>query len=194
MAAIYQADIFCDGCADEIRERLWLESEDYNIYVTIDEWEEANGYDDEWSYDSDEYPKRCSDDEESDSPQHCGGHEGCVNAEVLSDGTKVGYCFGNDLTSDGIDYLREAVADDVCNGDLDSVAVEIWMDRYSWVDFGGIGNCEGCGKLAACCDEGFCADCNDALDAEADCAGIDPCLGCPALNGCAGCEVAIDGC
>jgi hypothetical protein len=202
MAAIYQADIFCDGCADEIRERLWLESADGSSYPNIDEWEQCNGYDDERSYDSDEYPKGCSDDEESDCPEHCGGGEGCVNAEVFSDGTWGGYFFGNSLTSEGADYVRNAVRDDLLAGCTDSVAVEVWYPYYSWIDWEDVGDCEVCGAPDVLVedDDGLavCPSCEGQAireDAESwdDEPGIDPCLGCVSQDGCAGCPVAIDG-
>lgn len=207
MASIYAANIYCDGCTEEIKESicndLWdgaigdtcpdgTSVADFDTREALDEYlREMN----ERDYDSDSYPKHCSDDEESDCPQHCGSHADCVDAEVCADGTKIGHFFGNSLTSDGADYVREAVRDDLESGCTDSVAIEIWFPYYYWVDWGDIGNCDGCGKLAILSDyngENICADCYEKWETE-DLAEIDPCIGCPALHGCAGCEIAIDG-
>jgi len=123
MAAIYDADIYCDDCVDAIKERLQkVGVGDIDI-------------DDETSYDSGEYPKYCSDDEESDSPQHCAAGEDCLNAHVMSDGTKIGYFFANNLTTDGEEYVKEAVKEDRANGNFDSVACEVWAEYYDYIDF-----------------------------------------------------------
>jgi len=159
MAAIYQADVWCDDCADVIKDRLWAESEDGPTFSNRAEWEESVGYDDERNYDSDEYPKDCDDDEESDCPDHCAAHSGCLNAEVLSDDSVVGYFFGNSLTTDGADYVRDAIRDDVRAGDTDSVACTLWMPYYDWIDYDGIATCYGCGELAFCDEDGFCKKC-----------------------------------
>lgn len=99
MAAIYQAEIWCDCCAELIRERL-----DEIGTGDIDTTDEA-------SYDSDEYPKHADDDEEADSPQHCAAGEECVSAVELPSGQKIGCLIGTSLTSDGVEYVRQAVAE-----------------------------------------------------------------------------------
>lgn len=111
MPAIYQADVWCDSCAQEIRERLQK--------VRVDHIDE----DDERSYDSDEFPKRMGDDEESDSPQHCGSGEECLEAETLPSGRKVGALFGS-LTSDGIEYVKDAIVE---GGEV----AEFWRVHYT---------------------------------------------------------------
>jgi hypothetical protein len=112
MAAIYQADLWCDDCADAIREQV-----------------QARGHapadpDDEHTYDSDEYPKHAGDDDESDCPQHCGAGETCLNAIELPSGRKVGLLFGS-LTSDGVDYVREHAFDP--SGEV----VDLWVRHFS---------------------------------------------------------------
>jgi len=168
MAAIYQADVWCDDCADSIKDRLWAESEDGATFSHRVDWEESVGYDDERSYDSGEYPKDCDDAEECDCPQHCAAGLGCINAEAIDDDFKVGYFFGNSLTTDGEDYVREAVTEDVAAGCVDSVACLIWMPYYDWIDYDGIGTCEGCGDLAACDSEGFCVVCAEKVPTMTD--------------------------
>ena len=161
MAAIYQADVWCDDCTDSIKDRLWAESEDGATFSLRIDWEESVGYDDERNYDSDEYPKDCDDDEECDCPQHCAAGPDCINAEVIDDDFKIGYFFGNSLTTDGADYVKEIVAEDVVSGRVDSVACTIWMPYYYWIDYGNIGTCDGCDELAVCDNDGFCVNCAD---------------------------------
>ena len=143
MAAIYCADIFCDDCADDIRnsiaDELWANREANNCpdgtptneFESRDELADYLEGMDERDYDSGEYPKYCSDDEESDCPQHCGSHDDCLNYGELPDGFRYGYCFGNSLTSDGEDYVKEAVRE----GDDDGVARLVWAEEYSYLDF-----------------------------------------------------------
>lgn len=119
MAAIYQADNWCDGCANLIRgvvraDRL------HNGHKPIDE-------SDETSYDSDQFPKYASDDDESDSPCHCAAGDTCVNAEVLESGAKVGHLFGS-LTSDGIEYVRQSI---VQGGEV----ADLWKKYYEGLGY-----------------------------------------------------------
>ncbi len=109
MAAIYQADIFCDSCGADIRARLAPTLVGSEI--------------DETTYDSDDYPKFAADDEESDSPQHCGSGETCLEAEELSDGSKVGCLIGTNLTDDGVEYVREAIKGG-------GVVAEFWAEQF----------------------------------------------------------------
>jgi len=134
MAAIYQAELYCNECADVIRYRIWLECAWGATYTSRERWEKAIGYDDETLYDSDNYPKWCDDDEESDHPDHCANGEECINAEECGDG-KVGYFFGNSLTEAGVGYVRTMVRDDIALGYPDSVACTVWMPYYSHIDY-----------------------------------------------------------
>ena len=110
MAAIYAADIFCDSCGDDIRERLAPTLKGAEI--------------DETTYDSGDFPKHADDDEETDSPQHCGSHADCLEAETLPDGTKIGKLIGTNLTCDGVEYVREAIADG-------GMVAEYWAEQFS---------------------------------------------------------------
>lgn len=159
MAAIYCSDIYCDDCARDIKRRICAEllNEEgkYDLFGLLGQIDsadlaEAAGLErsacierlvelldelDSAAYDSDDYPKDCSDDEESDCPQHCGSHGDCLNPEVGSDGTKYGHFFGNSLTSDGDEYVREAVNADLASGRTDSPACEFWMPCYDYLDY-----------------------------------------------------------
>jgi|GEM_PF-5424252 len=128
MAAIYQADVWCDGCAEEIKNRLFAEDPKKSTYDNRREWESDKGYDDERLYDSDDYPKYCIDYEESDTPEHCAAGSGCVNAEDVAGFGKVGYFFGNDLTEEGEEYVKEAVRDG-------GPVAELWKEFYDYLDY-----------------------------------------------------------
>jgi hypothetical protein len=114
MAAIYQADIWCDSCADAIRS---------DLKATVGDTGFPFNPGDERTYDSDEYPKYAWDHDETDSPQHCGSGKDCLEAETLSDGSKVGMLIGTHLTDEGVDYLKEAI---VCGGTV----AEFWAEAF----------------------------------------------------------------
>ena len=113
MPFIYQADLYCDDCGRDIRKRLKAEGH------------APEDPSDERSYDSDEYPKHVPDGGESDSPNHCGSGDDCLNAIELSDGSKIGALITEELTSDGEEYVRQAIAE----GGL--CAVEVWAEEWS---------------------------------------------------------------
>lgn len=58
---IYQADLYCEECGEKIREDLAAKGE-------APEFPE-----DEYSYDSDDFPKGPTEEGETDSPSHCAG-------------------------------------------------------------------------------------------------------------------------
>lgn len=113
-AYIYQAALWCPICTREIKKDLKKEG-----HVP----EDPN---DEHSYDSDDYPKGPFDDGggEADTPQHC---DGC---NVFLE---------NPLTSDGEEYVREAVHEDDerrrRGGKANPVTGE-WREYYDYLDFG----------------------------------------------------------
>ena len=98
MSYVYQADVWCDCCGRAICERLTQEGK-----APADP---SN----QWSYDSDNYPKRTGDDEESDTPQHCAAGAKCLKAVTLPSGDKVGFLFG-ELTHDGVQYVKDTIAE-----------------------------------------------------------------------------------
>ena len=115
MAYIYCADVWCDDCGKAICKQLQA---DGNAPANPD---------DEYTFDSDEYPKRACDDEESDSPQHCAAGEDCLNAIMLPSGGKVGYLFG-ELTAVGVEYVKEAIAE---NSAYWNEIAELWEEYYA---------------------------------------------------------------
>ena len=108
-AYIYQADLLCEDCANDIIGEL-----------------KAKGVED--TGDSDDYPQGPYADGggEADSPQHCGYFADCINAESFPDREKrVGIFLENPLTQDGMDYVRTAI---MANPD-DSLH-QVWADFY----------------------------------------------------------------
>jgi hypothetical protein len=96
--------------------------------------------------DSDGYPQWCSDSDESDCPEHC---------------DECGEFLGNSLTSDGADYVINAVREDMKAGRFDSVACTVWRDYYYWLDFPAWGDCDICGgvgELFEDCDYNECCE------------------------------------
>lgn len=140
MPGIYQAEIYCDDCIEDIRRRVGRDIwEDATVTVLPDGTakEQFDDLDDLWEYlesmseydyDSDEYPKWCSDDEESDTPTHCGSLEHCLNPTELADGSKVGYFFGNSLTSEGEEYVKEIVREG-------GLVADLWQEYYDYIDY-----------------------------------------------------------
>lgn len=109
---IYCADIYCEDCAKAIMARLLKES-----------GKKLEDYEDGYTYDSDEFPKGPYEDEESDTPQHCACGSDCVNAITLSDGTKVGDWLENELTQDGVNYVKEAI-------EKGGEVADLWAEWY----------------------------------------------------------------
>ena len=93
---IFQADTYCQLCASGIKARL----------------DPPPTPEDEWTFDSDEYPKGAfdSDYEESDSPDHC------ASCQIF---------LKNPLTSDGEAYIRELALED-------NIPQE-WREFYSYL-------------------------------------------------------------
>ena len=104
-AYIYQAALLCDGCGEKIVAELTRAGK------------APEDPEDEHTYDSDDFPKGPYSDGggESDSPQHCDQCNGFLE---------------NPLTTDGYNYVKEAVAEDLKAGRKGSVAVTEWAPFY----------------------------------------------------------------
>ena len=175
MAGIYCADIYCDDCIKKIKDDIAFELWDGVIatmpdgstptgYTTYDElWDYLDSMD-EHTYDSDSYPKYCLDNEVSDTPQHCGSGADCLNYSDTVYGDRCGHFFGNNLTSEGEDYVKDEVNCDLLSGCTDSVAVQLWMPCYSYLDY--VEQCANCGEYV---DYGG-LDMNDECDECDECA------------------------
>lgn len=109
---IFCADVYCDKCGEDIKARLLKET-----------GKSEEDYADERTYDSDEFPKGpYPDDAESDTPEHCGSHEHCLDPTMIGDFV-AGHFFENDLTTDGVEYVKQALAD---GGEV----AEFWAEHY----------------------------------------------------------------
>jgi hypothetical protein len=109
VAYIYQADLWCNDCAELVQEEV------------IADGEAPDDPDDENSFDSDEFPKGpYSDNDPADSPSHCAAGEDCLNAVVLDDGRKEGAIVSG-LTDEGRRYVLEA---------RDSPCVRLWREHF----------------------------------------------------------------
>ena len=120
----YNAALYCDDCANKIM----VDLDKIDAELVGDDYPAACLMAD--SGDTDDYPQYASDNEESDCPEHC---DGC------------GEFLGNSLTSDGCEYVASAYREDMLAGCTDSVAVTIWREYYSWVEFAEFGRCDKCG-------------------------------------------------
>lgn len=110
---IYAADIYCWDCGEAICDEL-----DKKGQAPPDHYIES-------MYDSGDYPKGPYPDGggAADSPQHCGAGAECLNAIEFPDGPKVGAWLENELTVEGVEYVREAI----CEG---GEVAEMWADFY----------------------------------------------------------------
>lgn len=142
MAYIYAANIWCDDCGESIKKRAIAEGKDT------------------YSYDSDEFPKRYNGSLKAGCPQHCAADADCINAIEFDDGTKIGAWLGNDLTTEGVDYVKETIreAREDC-GCPDVAALRkaqedcgcpdvaaLWAKHYDYLDFSVTPVCDGCSK------------------------------------------------
>ena len=110
---IYAADIYCEDCGEDIRKQLTSEG-----FAPVDPENET-------AYDSGEFPKGPIPDGggEADCPQHCGAADDCINAIEFPEGNKIGTWLENELTTDGVDYVREAIQK---GGEM----AEMWAEWY----------------------------------------------------------------
>jgi hypothetical protein len=117
---IYDADIYCEACGEEIKARIKREGK------------APTDPEDERTFDSDEFPKGpfsngCG---EADSVHFCGSGETCLNALEI-DGIKYGCCLENPLTSEGVNSLQEAINKDPENPVV-KFQFELYKDDYDF--------------------------------------------------------------
>jgi hypothetical protein len=111
MPYIYQADLWCNSCGKAIRGQLRREGH-----------APVNPADD-YSYDSDEFPKFVNDPGEADRPQHCGAGDECLEAVELPSGRRIGALLSTDLTGEGIGYVQEAI-------EQGGQVAEFWAEEF----------------------------------------------------------------
>lgn len=122
---IFQADIYCEECGAKIVEGI----KSGELIGSVPE-----DLDDEYSWDSDDFPKGPYPVGESDSPEHCASGGGCINALTLgdngevvdkNDGITIGCWLENDLTEDGVEYVKH-----LSEQDRKSTVVQFWLKMY----------------------------------------------------------------
>jgi hypothetical protein len=112
---VYQADLICDDCGDVIIRKL-----------------EKQGV--ENTGESDDFPQKSyyTGGGEADSPNHCGMGEECQNRIHVPGGATIGCPLGNPLTSDGIKWLFERLAENIVSKDIHHRLVgRLWAHIYS---------------------------------------------------------------
>lgn len=121
---IYCADIYCEACGEKFRQDLTSQG-----LAPADP-------DDEYTYDSDQFPKGPYPDGggESDSPQHCGNHDACHDPTII-DGKRCGKFLENDLTSAGVLYLKQSAEEDLELYGKVGPVVQFWLDHYRQVGY-----------------------------------------------------------
>lgn len=104
-AFVYQAALYCEECGAAIRAKLAAENK------------APVNPDDESSYNSDDYPKGPYEDGggEADRPQHC---DAC------------GVFLENPLTDDGVEYVRERIAENPDWANMDGLVLNQWLRHY----------------------------------------------------------------
>lgn len=103
---MYQAALYCEECGETTCERL------------TDEGMAPENPEDEYSYDSDDYPKGPTKEGETDSPSHCAGC-GCF--------------LESELTHDGANYVLGEV-EFVLRGEQCGEALVKWVNHYEGRD------------------------------------------------------------
>lgn len=107
---IYAADCYCEKCGEDLKAKL----------------PKPTNPDDENTFDSDVYPKGPYSDAggESDTPQHCGSGKDCLDPTEIA-GEKYGKFLENDLTTAGVEYVKELHAD------RGGPVTQFWIDFYN---------------------------------------------------------------
>jgi hypothetical protein len=100
---IYQAEPYCEMCGEAIREKLDAAGE------------APEKPSDEYSYDSDYYPKGPYFDQESDAPEHC---------------ARCGVFLENPLTTEGYRYLNSMITEAEDTGAGNDEVIEEWKAFY----------------------------------------------------------------
>ncbi len=110
---VYSADTYCDSCGERIRAELAAQG-----FAPEDP-------SDEYSYDSDNFPKGPVPEESTDGPDHCASGVDCLEPLDLLDyglelrdplhgaeSTHIGALLSDGLTDAGVEYLLEMLAPD----------------------------------------------------------------------------------
>jgi hypothetical protein len=109
---VYRADTYCDSCGARLRAGLIVSG-----LAPADP-------DDEWTYDSDDFPKGPVAEEPTDSPDHCASGDECLEAVHLgrygllplaplfgAEEARIGALLSDGLTDAGLAWLAETLAE-----------------------------------------------------------------------------------
>ena len=119
---MFQGALFCEDCGRDIQDNIRKEGK-----APEDE-------DDEESFDSDDFPKGpfSGGGGEADSIHHCDSNETCLNAIELPCKSKIGAWLGNDLTSEGDEWLASSIRESIFRDDAHGRQVNrLWRLKYS---------------------------------------------------------------
>ena len=119
---MFQGALYCEDCGQAIQEEIRQDGK-----APEDE-------DDERSFDSDDFPKGPFGDGggEADSIHHCDSNERCLNAIELPCKSKIGAWLGNDLTSEGAQWLSDSIKESMFRDDEHGRQVcRLWSLKYS---------------------------------------------------------------
>ena len=108
----YQAALYCEACGERIRAELTAQGK------------APPDPDAEDTYDSGDFPKSAIAGE-SDTISFCDAGEDCANPFTLSNGHKVGQYLDQDLTTEGVESLKSALAEPKLDSELASLYREI---------------------------------------------------------------------
>lgn len=100
---IFQADVYCEHCGDMLKHKLDAQGE------------APEDMSDEYSFDSDVYPKGPFYEQESDGPEHC---------------ANCGKFLENPLTTEGYKYLNQMIAEHEEGGQGNDEVIEEWKEFY----------------------------------------------------------------
>ncbi|KKL63091.1 hypothetical protein LCGC14_2178540 [marine sediment metagenome] len=116
---IYAADIWCEDCGRAIHERITSES------IAPEDPSNREGYFNSIDFPKGPYPDGGG---EADLPQHCAAGENCLVAFHCSDGRKIGVWLENELTEEGVTYVKEAVKEG-------GYVANLWFEWYLDLDY-----------------------------------------------------------
>jgi hypothetical protein len=119
---MFQGSLYCEDCGRDIQDKI------------REEGKAPEEEDDEESFDSDDFPKGPFGDGggEADSIHHCDSNGECLNAIKLPCGSKIGAWLGNDLTSEGDEWLAGSIRESIFKDDAHGRQVNrLWRLKYS---------------------------------------------------------------
>ena len=119
---MFQGSLYCEDCGRDIQDKI------------REEGKAPEDESDEESFDSDDFPKGpfSGGGGEADSIHHCDSNETCLNAIELPCKSKIGAWLGNDLTSEGDEWLASSIRESIFRDDAHGRQVNrLWRLKYS---------------------------------------------------------------